>query len=118
MGVLPLGEWSVISIVGKDVKVGEALGLAAEGLIDRVNTLDVIGLYVKSGPEVVVALTDEGVGRDDETIPLEVVAVTFSSPLSSNTGSSKSSSPLVSPTPRALFMNSGTGNPASLAAKS
>lgn len=65
MGVLPLGEWSVISIVGKDVKVGEALGLAAEGLIDRVNTLDVIGLYVNSGPEVVVALAEDGVEADD-----------------------------------------------------
>jgi hypothetical protein len=72
-GVLPLGEWSVISIVGKDVKVGEALKRAVEGLMERVNTLDVIGLYVNSGPEVVVALADEGVEGDDGTVVLGVV---------------------------------------------
>jgi hypothetical protein len=76
VGVLPLGEWSVISIVGKDVKVGEAFGLAADGLIDRVNTLEVIGLNVKSGPEVVVALADEGVEGDDGKTTLVLVELT------------------------------------------
>lgn len=73
-GVLLLCEWSVISIVEKDVKVGEAFGLAVEGLIERVNTLDVvIGLNVKSGTEVVVALADEGVDGDYGIVMFVVV---------------------------------------------
>lgn len=63
VGVLPWGEWSVMSIVGKDVEVGEVLGLAVDGLIERVYTLDVIALYVKSGPEVVDVTEDSTIVR-------------------------------------------------------
>ena len=83
-GVLLLCEWSVIPIVGKDVKVGEAFGLAVEGLIERVNPVDgVIGLNVKNELQVVVALTDEGVEGDEETITLVLVEL-MSSSLSSS----------------------------------
>lgn len=85
-------EWSVIPIVGKDVKAGEVFGLAVEGLIERVNPVDgVIGLNVKNEPQVVVALADEGVEGDEATIMLVLVELMFSS-LSSSSQLSESNS--------------------------
>jgi hypothetical protein len=111
VGVLPLGEWSVMSIVGKDVKVGEAFGRAVEGLMENVNTLDVIGLYVNSGPEVAVALADEGVEGDDVR-DVELSSYSSSPSTSGSLDSSYSSIAPYSPIPPGLSIQSGKVSPA------
>jgi hypothetical protein len=118
-----------MSIVGAGLsgvlEVGETPGLAVGDLIERVNPLDgVIGLNVKSGLQVVVALADEGVERDNEAFTLVLLRSVNSSLSSSshsiepNSGSPISSlSFVLRANPRLnrwLRTHSGTGTPAEL----
>jgi hypothetical protein len=107
------------------LKVGETPGLAVGDLIERVNPLNgVIGLNVKSGLQVVVALADEGMERDDEAFTLVLLRSVNSSLSSSshsiepNSGSPISSYSVAlranSRLNRWLRTQSGTGTPAEL----
>ena len=109
------------------LKVGETPGLAVGDSIERVNPLNgVIGLNVKSGLQVAVALADEGVERDDETTTLVLLRSVNSSLSSSSQTSelnSRSPNPISSYSvalpadPRLnfwLIAQPGTGTPAEL----
>jgi hypothetical protein len=128
----------------EDGAVGEAFGCAALNELSKVNMLIIwsaglfepidVGLDVESGPEVVVALADEGVEGGNVTVTLVLVELVnvelsmsspsspFSDPSisgfpfseSSFSGSVLQSYSSIVPMPAGLSVQSGKGSPAIL----